>query len=67
MKGHSGVLLGINPDIRSGGDSTYTAELMRPAALASYLFFVIKFFAIHQNMQPAQWGNICWQKLTSQS
>ena len=27
----------------------------------------IKFFAIHQNMGPAQWGNTYWQKLTSQS
>jgi len=24
--------------------------------------FVIKFFAIHQNMGPAQWANTCWQK-----
>jgi hypothetical protein len=52
---------------RLHGDSIYTVELRRPAALASYVSFVIKFFAIHQNMGPAQWGNTYWQKLTSQS
>jgi len=49
------------------GDSIYAAELRRPAPLASYVSFVIMFFAINQNMGPAQWGNTCWQKLTSQS
>jgi len=66
-KGRSSLVLGINVDMRRRGDSIYTAELKRPAALASYVSFVIKFFAIHQNMGPAQWGNTCLQKLTSQS
>jgi len=48
-------------------DSIYTAVLRSPAALVSYVSFVIKFFAIHQNMGPAQCGNTWWQKLTSQS
>jgi len=54
-------------DMRLRDDSICTAELRRLAALASYVSCVIKFFAIHQNMGPAQWGNMCWQKLTSQS
>jgi hypothetical protein len=53
----SGRLLAIIPDMRCHGDSIYTAELKRPVALASYVLFVIKLFAIHQNMGPAQWGN----------
>jgi len=67
MEGHSGLLLGTILDMRRHGDSIYTAELTRLAALASFVSFVIKFFAIHQNMGPAQWGNTRWQKLTSQS
>jgi hypothetical protein len=39
------------------GDSICTVELRGPAALASYVSFVIKFIAIHQNMGPAQCGN----------
>jgi hypothetical protein len=54
-------------DMRLRGDSIDTVQLMSPAALASYLSFAIKFFAIHQNMGQAQWGNIGWQKFTSQS
>jgi len=61
------LLLGIILDMRLRGNSIYTAELRRLAALASYVLSVIKFFAIHQNMGPAQWGNTCWQKLTLQS
>jgi len=49
------------------GDSVYTAELRRLAAPASYVSFVIKFFAIHQNMGPAQLANTRWQKCISQS
>jgi len=67
MKAQSGILLGTILDMRRRGDSIYTAELSRPAALASFVLFVIKFFAIHQNMGTAQWGNTCWQKLTSHS
>jgi hypothetical protein len=67
MEARSGLLLGIILDMRRRGDSIYTVELKRPAALASYELFVIKFFAIHQNMEPAQWGNTWLQKLTSQS
>jgi len=62
-----GSLLGMILDMRLHGDSMYTAEWRRLAALASYVSFVIMFFAIHQNMGVAQWGNTCWQKLTSQS
>jgi len=54
-------------DMPLRGDFTCTVELRRPAALESYVSFVTKFFAIHQNMGQAQWGNICLQKLTSQS
>ena len=46
-------------DMPLRGDSICTAELSRPVALASYVSFVIKFFAIHQNIVPAQWGNTC--------
>jgi len=67
MKARSGLLLGIILDMRHHGNSIYTAELKRPAARTSYVLFVIKFFAIPQNMGPAQWGNICLQKLTSRS
>jgi len=63
----SGPLLGIIPDMPYRGDSIYTAELNKPAVLASYVSFVIRFFAIHQNMGPDQSGNTCWQKLTSES
>jgi hypothetical protein len=66
-KTQSGALLGIILDMRRRSDSIYTAELKRPAALASYVLFVIKFLAIHQNMGPAHWRNTCLQKLTSQS
>jgi hypothetical protein len=54
----------LNMSLR--GDSIYTVELRRLAALVSYVLFVIKFFAIYQNMGPAQWGKTCWQKLASQ-
>jgi hypothetical protein len=67
MKAQSGLLLGIILNMRRRVDSIYTAELKRLAALASYGLFVSKFFAIHHNMGPAQWGNTCLQKLTSQS
>jgi len=59
MYTRSGLLLGIILAMRHRGDSIYTAEVKRPAALASYVSFVIKFFAIHQNMGVAQWGNTC--------
>jgi len=42
-------------------------ELRRLAALASYVLCVTKFFAIYQNMRPAQSGNTCWQWGTLQS
>ena len=61
MKARRGLLLGIILDMRRRGDSIYTAELKRPAALASYVLFVIKFFTIYQNMGLAQWGNT-WRK-----
>jgi hypothetical protein len=53
--------------MRLHGDVIRTAKLRKLAALESYVLFVIKFFAIHQNMGPAQWGNNCWQKRTLQS
>ena len=63
----SRLVLGVILDMGLRGDSIYTVELMRQAALASYVLFVINFFVIHQNKGPAQWGNTCWQKLTLQS
>ena len=66
MWARSGLLLGMILDMRLHGDSIYTAELWRPATLASYGLFVIKCFAIHLTMGPAEWGNTCWKKLTSQ-
>jgi len=67
IKARSGLLLGISLDMHSCGHSIYTAELKRPAAVASFVLFVVRFFVILQNMGPAQWGNSCLQKLTSQS
>jgi hypothetical protein len=46
-------------DMRLHRDSIYPVEMMSPAALASYESFAIMFFAIHQNMAQAQWGNTC--------
>jgi hypothetical protein len=63
----NGRLPGIILDMHLRGDSIYTAECRKTATLASYVSYVIKFFAIHQNLGPAEWGNTCWQKLTSQS
>jgi hypothetical protein len=54
MKAWSRQLLEIILDMCHRGDSIYTAELRRPAALASYVSYVIKFFTIHQNMAPVQ-------------
>jgi len=67
MSGRSELLLGIILDIGLHGISIYTAELRRPAAMASHGLCVIMFFAIYQNMGPAQWGNTCLQKRKSQS
>ena len=67
MDAWSILLLGIIVDMLIHGDSIQTVELMRLAAAESYVLFVIKFFAIHQNMGPAQWGNTSRQMLTSQS
>jgi len=50
MKALSDLLLGMILNMRHCGDSIYTAALKRPVALASYVLFVLKFFAIHQNM-----------------
>ena len=43
MLARSGLLSGLILDMRIPGDSIYTAELRTPAALASYVLFVIKF------------------------
>jgi hypothetical protein len=67
MKTRSGLFLGIIRDLYHLSESTYTAERKQPAALATYVSFVMMFLAIHDNMGPAQWGNTCWQRLTSQS
>jgi len=66
MYARSGLLPGIILEMPLCGDCIYTAELKTPAALASYVSFVIKFFATHQNIGPAQRVNIFWQKLTLQ-
>jgi hypothetical protein len=54
MKVRSAQLLGIILDMWRHGDSIYTAELRTPAALASFVLFIIKFFTLHQNIWPAQ-------------
>jgi len=59
MNARSGLLLGIILDMRRHGDSIQNVELKQPAALASYVSFVSKFFAIHQNTGPAELGNTC--------
>jgi hypothetical protein len=56
----------INCSYVSLCNSIDTAVLRRLAALASYVSFVIKSFAIHQIMSPAQWGSTSWQTLISQ-
>jgi len=61
------LLLRITLDMCLHGNFICTVELRRLAALKWYVLCVIKFFAIHQHMGPAQWGKTCWQKLTSQS
>ena len=67
MWARSSILFGMILDMCIHGDSIYTAGLRRPAALASYVLFVINYFPIHQNMGPGQLEDTCWQKLTSQS
>jgi len=57
----SGLLLGIFGDKLLGGDSICTAELRGLEVQAPYVSCVNKFFTIHQNMGPAQYGNTCWQ------
>jgi len=57
MKARRGLLLGMILDMCRRGESIYTAEFKRQAALASYVSFVIMFFAITHNIGPAQWGN----------
>jgi hypothetical protein len=47
------VLFGITLDMGVDGDLICTTELRRLAALELYVLFVIKFFAIYQNMEPA--------------
>ena len=66
MWARSSLFRGTIVDTRRHGDSIHTAEVRRPAALACFVLFVIMFFAIHQNMGTAQWGNTSWQNLTSQ-
>jgi len=53
MQAIDGLLAGTILDIRLRGESIDTGAGRRPVALVSYLSFVIKFFAIHQNMGPA--------------
>jgi len=57
---------GIILEMLLRGDSICTVESRRLVALASDVSYVIKFFANHQNMGPAVWGNTRWQKLRSQ-
>jgi len=61
------LIVGIIVDLRLRGDSMCIAESRGLAFPASYVLFVIKFVAIHQNMGPAHRGNTCWQKHTLQS
>jgi hypothetical protein len=53
MNARNVVLFGITLDMGLDGDLICTIELRRLAALELYVLFVIKFFAIHQNMEPA--------------
>jgi len=61
------LLLGVILEIRLHNNFISTKELRRLAAPESYVSFLIKFFAIHQNIGPAQLGNTCCQKITTQS
>jgi len=67
MRAWSILLIVIIVYMRLGGDSIATPEWWRPADLASYVSFVIKYFPIYQTMGPAHQGNICRPKRTSQS
>jgi hypothetical protein len=66
MQAQNVLLLGIVLATGINGNSICTVQLRRPAALELYVLCVITFFDINQNMEPAQWGNIFWQELTSQ-
>jgi len=61
------LLLGIILDIRLHAGCICTAELSWTAAVELYVSFLIKFFAIHQNLGSTPLGNTCWQKLTLHS
>jgi hypothetical protein len=54
------------PTREFGPVANTTAEMRRQTALPSYVLFVIKFLAIHQNMGLAPWRNTCWQQRTLQ-
>jgi len=53
--------VGIIVDIHLHSASIWTAEWRRLVVLASYVSFVIEFFAINQNMGLAPWRNTSWQ------
>jgi len=56
MEAQNIVLLGMIQVMLPRGGFICTAALRRLEALASNILFVIKIFAIHQGMGPAQWG-----------
>lgn len=56
MSAQSVRLLGVSQDRRLRGISICSAGLWRLVALASYVSFDIKCFAIRQDMGPAPWG-----------
>jgi hypothetical protein len=53
MNARNVVLFGITLDMGLDGDLICTTQLRKLAALELYVLFVINFFAIHQNMEPA--------------
>jgi len=67
MWAQSVQLVGRILDMHHHGGSICIEALRRPADVASYVLFVIKFFAIHRNIGPAQWATTCWHNRTSRS
>jgi hypothetical protein len=67
MYDQHGVLRGMILVMVHHGDFIYTTGMMKLATMALSLSFVIKFFAIHRILGPAQEGYTCLQKLPSQS
>jgi len=61
ISAHSIPFLEISIEMRICGDSVCSAQFKRLLSPVSYISFVINFFASHQNMWPAEWGNTYYQ------